>query len=67
MKTPQSLALNGPCFIVITEEQKPARCHVLLYCASYRLNMFRALVYLSSGAHDYSFDYHIGRFVLALL
>jgi len=29
--------------------------------------MFRALLYTSSGAHDYSADYHIGRPVLGLL
>jgi len=29
--------------------------------------MFRALLGPSSGAHDYNFDYHIGRFVLGLL
>jgi len=31
------------------------------------LNMFRALLCPSSGARDYEFDYHIGRFVLGLL
>ena len=30
-----------------------------------RLNMFRALLFPSSGAHDYNADYHIGRFVLS--
>ena len=29
--------------------------------------MFRALLCPSSGAHDYSADYHIGRLVLGLL
>ena len=29
--------------------------------------MFRALLCLSSGAHDYNVDYYIGRFVLGLL
>jgi len=29
--------------------------------------MFRALLCPSSGARDYDFDYHIGRFVLDLL
>jgi len=31
------------------------------------LNMFRALLCPSSGAHDYSADYHMGRLVLGLL
>jgi len=35
--------------------------------ASYRLNMFRALLCPSSGARDYDVDYHIGRFVLGWL
>ena len=38
-----------------------------IYCTSYRLNMFRALLCPSSEAHDYNVDYHIGRFVLGLL
>jgi len=29
--------------------------------------MFRALLCPSSGAQDYNFDYHIGRFVLGFL
>ena len=37
------------------------------YITSYRLNMFRTLLCPSSGARDYDFDYHIGRFVLGLL
>ena len=41
--------------------------HLLFYCASYRLNMFRALLCPSSRARDYNVDYHIGRFVLGLL
>jgi len=57
----------GPCIIVITEESKPTRCHLLFYCTSYRLNMFRALLSSSSGARDYNVDYHIGRFFLGLL
>jgi len=31
------------------------------------LNMFRALLCPSSGAHDYSTDYQIGRPVIGLL
>ena len=44
------------------------RCHLLFYCTSYRLNMFRVLLRpSSSGVHDYNVDYHIGRFILGLL
>jgi len=57
----------GPCVILITVEQKSTRCHLLFDCASYRLNMFRALLRPSSGACGYDVDYHIGRFVLGLL
>ena len=49
------------------KNEKPSRRHSLIYCASYRLNMFRALLCPSSGARDYDVDYHIGRFVLDLL
>ena len=34
------LMFIGPCIIVITEDKKPTRCHLLFYCTSYRLNMF---------------------------
>jgi len=59
-----NLMCAGPCIIAITEKLEPTRCHLLFYCTSYRLNMFRALLCPSSGAHDYNVDYHIGRFVL---
>ena len=42
-------------------------CHLLFYYTSYRLNMFRALLYPSSGARDYDVDYHIGRLILSPL
>ena len=61
------LMFVGPFIIVITVEQKPTRRHLLFYCTSYRLNMFRALLRPSSGARDYNVDYHIGCFVLGLL
>ena len=51
----------------LLKNKKPTRCHLLFYCTSYRLNMFRALLCLSSGARDYDVDYHIGRFVLGLM
>jgi len=47
--------------------KKPTRCHLLFYCSSYWLIMFRALLCPSSGARDYDIDYHIGRFGLGLL
>jgi len=46
---------------------KVKKCYLLFYCASYRLNMFRALLCPSSGARDYNVGYHTGRFVLGLL
>ena len=49
------------------KNKKPTRCDLLFYCTSYRLNMFRALLCSSSGAHNYDVGYHIGRFVLVLL
>jgi len=52
---------------ICPEELKTARCHLLFYCTSYKLNMFRALLGPSSGARDYNVHYHIGRFVLGLL
>jgi len=57
----------GTYIVVITEEHKPTRCHLIIYWASYRLNTFRALLCPSSGARDYNVDYHIGRFLLGLL
>ena len=49
------------------KNKKLSRYHLLFYCASYRLNMFRTLLCLSSGARDYAVDYHIGRILLGLL
>jgi hypothetical protein len=34
-------------------EEKPTRCHWMLYCTYNILNMFRALLFPSSGARDY--------------
>ena len=36
-------------------EEKPTRCHCMLYCTYDRLNMFRALLRPSSGALDYMY------------
>jgi hypothetical protein len=52
---------------VLTEEKNPTRFHILFYYAYVRLNMFRAPLCPSSGAHDDSGGYHIGRLVLELL
>ena len=41
--------------MLITEEYNPTRCHLLHYYDYVRLNMFRAQLCLSSGAHDDSF------------
>ena len=35
---------------------RPTWCHLLFYFTSYVLNMFRALIYPSSGACDYSVE-----------
>jgi hypothetical protein len=49
------------------EEEEPTRCY-LVFCYTYdRLNMFQASLCPSSGAHDYTVDYHMGRRVLRLL
>jgi len=56
-----------PCIIVVTEEYEPTRCYLLLYCTSYRLNIFLALLCPSSAAHDFSVDHYMGRPVLGLL
>ena len=53
--------------LILKNKKKPTRCHLLFYCTSYKLNMFRAILCPSSGARDYDVDYHIGRFVLGLL
>jgi len=56
-----------PEFLPNWRIKKPNKCHLIFYCTSYRLNMFRALHCPSSGARDYDVDYHIGRVVLGLL
>ena len=37
-------------------KHKPTRCHLLFYFPSYRLNLFRALIYLSSGVCNYAVE-----------
>ena len=38
---------------VMRREEKPTRCHCMVYCTYNMLNMFRALLCPSSGARDY--------------
>jgi hypothetical protein len=57
----------GPCIVVINVEEEPIRYYLLFYYTFDRLNMFRAPLCPSSGAHDYNADYHLGRLVLRLL
>jgi len=64
---PANLMCIGPCIILINEEHNPTRCYLLLHYAYVRLNMFRAPLHPSSGAHDDSVGYHIGRLVPVLL
>jgi hypothetical protein len=56
----------GPCVFVINEEEEeePTRCYLMFYCTCDRLNMFRAALCPSSGAHDYIPDYHMDRPIL---
>jgi hypothetical protein len=39
------------------EEEEPTSCYLAFNCTYDRLNMFRAALYPSSGAHDYIADY----------
>jgi hypothetical protein len=41
-------------FLRLLKNKKPTWCHMLFCFASYVLNMFRTLIYPSSGAYDYS-------------
>jgi len=38
------------------KNKRPTRCHLLFYLTSYVLNMFRTLIYPSSGACEYSVE-----------
>jgi hypothetical protein len=49
------------------EEEEPNGCYLVFYYTYDRLNMIRAALCPSSGAHDYSADYHMGRLILRLL
>ena len=63
----ENLMCIGPRIVLINEETNPTRCHILLYYAYVRLNVFRAPLCSSSVVHDDSVGYHIGRPVLELL
>jgi len=54
-------------FFLLMKNEIPTRCHLLLYYAYFRLNMFWAPLCPSSEAHNDSVGYHIGRLVLVLL
>jgi hypothetical protein len=49
----------GPCIFVINEEEEPTRCYLVFYYTYERLNKFRAALCPSSGAHNYTSDYHM--------
>jgi hypothetical protein len=49
------------------EEEGPTRCYLMFYYTYDRLNMFRAPLCPSSGAHDYTADYHMNCLILRLL
>jgi hypothetical protein len=59
----------GPCIIVINEEEEEeqTRYYFVFYYTYDRLNIFRAPLCPSSGAHNYISDYHIDRLILRFL
>jgi len=48
-------AKNIKLAITVRREEKPTRCHCMLYCTYDTLNMFQALLCPSSGALDYMY------------
>jgi hypothetical protein len=52
---------------VINEEEEATRCYLVFYYTYVRLNMFRAALCPSPGAHDYISDYHMDRLILGML
>jgi hypothetical protein len=48
-------------------EEEPTRCCLVFYYTYDRVNMIQAPLCPSSGAHDYTVEYHMGRLVLRLL
>jgi hypothetical protein len=57
----------GPCIVVINEEEEPTKCYLVFYYTYDRLNIFRAPLCPSSGAHYYTADYHMSPLILRLL
>jgi hypothetical protein len=55
------------CIVVINEEEEPNRSYLVFYYTYDRLNIFRVTICPSSGAHDYTVDYHMDRLILRLL
>jgi hypothetical protein len=49
------------------EEEEPTGCYLVLYYTYERLNVFRAALCPSSGAHEYISEYHMDRLILRLL
>jgi hypothetical protein len=60
----EHLMYNGQRTVMINEEEEPTRCYLVFYYTYDRLNMFRAPLCPSSGAHNYAADYHMGRLIL---
>jgi hypothetical protein len=58
---------SGPCIVVINEEEEPTRCYLVFDYTYDRLNIFRAALCPSSGAHDCISDYHTDRLIRRLL
>jgi hypothetical protein len=52
---------------VINKVEESTRWYLVFYYTYDRLNMFQAPLCPSSGARDYTVDYHMGRLVLRLL
>ena len=50
------LCLLGRASLWYLKNKRPTWCHLLFYFTSYVLNMFRTLIYPSSGACDYSVE-----------
>jgi hypothetical protein len=52
---------------ILNEEEEETRCYLVFYYTYERLNMFRAALCPSSGAHDCISDYHMEGLILRLL
>jgi len=51
-----NLCLLDRASLWLLKNKRPTLCHLLFYFTSYVLNMFRTLIYPSSGACDYSVE-----------